>query len=73
MVDCTACDALAMSWLAETIVSAVFCKWPNRSDWFGDAACDLLDVAGDIGKLHAEAADAVGKLVDQSFGSVWLD
>ena len=33
-----------------------------------DAACDLLDVAGDIGKLHAEAADAVGKLVNQPFG-----
>src|SRR5436190_17448670 len=34
----------------------------------GDAACDLLDVAGDIGKLHAEPADAVGKLVNESFG-----
>jgi hypothetical protein len=33
-----------------------------------DAACDLLDVAGDIGKLHAEPADAVGELVNQSFG-----
>ena len=34
LVDCTACDALAMSRLAETIVWAVFCKWWNRSDWF---------------------------------------
>src|SRR6185312_6052523 len=33
-----------------------------------DAACDLLNVAGDIGKLHAEPADAVGKLVNESFG-----
>ena len=34
----------------------------------GDAACDLLDVAGDVGKLDAEAADAIGKLVNKTFG-----
>ena len=26
VADCTACEALAMSWLAETMVSAVFCR-----------------------------------------------
>jgi hypothetical protein len=57
-----------MSRLAATIVWAVFCKWWNRSRLVRDAACDLLDVAGDIGKLHAEPADAVGELVNQSFG-----
>jgi hypothetical protein len=34
----------------------------------GDAVGDLLDVAGDVGELDPEAADAVGKLVDQPFG-----
>ncbi|MGY3692977.1 hypothetical protein ACVIGA_003057 [Bradyrhizobium sp. USDA 3240] len=34
----------------------------------GDTVRDLLDVAGDVGKLDPEAADAVGKLVDQPFG-----
>jgi len=33
-----------------------------------DAACDLLDVAGDVGKFHPEAADAVGQLVNEPFG-----
>ena len=33
-----------------------------------DAVCDFLDVAGDVGELDAEAADAVGELVDQTFG-----
>ena len=34
----------------------------------GDAVRDLLDVAGDVGELDAETADAVGELVDQPFG-----
>jgi plasmid stabilization system protein ParE len=34
----------------------------------GDAARDLLDIAGDISEFDAEAADAVGELVDQPFG-----
>jgi hypothetical protein len=34
----------------------------------GDAARDFLDIAGDVGELDAEAADAVGELVDQPFG-----
>jgi len=34
VVVCTACDALAISWLAETIVSAVSWRLWNRSDWF---------------------------------------
>ena len=33
----------------------------------GDAACDFLQVAGDVGELDAKAADAVGKLIDQPF------
>jgi hypothetical protein len=33
-----------------------------------DAACDFLDVAGDVSQFHAEAADAVGELIDQPFG-----
>ncbi|WP_323980800.1 hypothetical protein R3F76_39625 [Bradyrhizobium japonicum] len=33
-----------------------------------DAVCDFLDVAGDVGELDAETADAVGELVDQTFG-----
>src|SRR5579883_748299 len=33
----------------------------------GDAAGHLLDIAGDVGQLHAQAADAVGELVDQPF------
>jgi hypothetical protein len=32
----------------------------------GDAARDLLQVAGDIGKLDAKAADPVGELIDES-------
>ena len=31
----------------------------------GDAARDLLQIAGDVGELDAEAADSVGELVDQ--------
>ena len=33
----------------------------------GDAAGDFLQVAGDVGKLDAEAADPVGELIDQPF------
>ncbi|MEY9105085.1 hypothetical protein ABH999_001281 [Bradyrhizobium yuanmingense] len=33
-----------------------------------DAVGDVLDVAGDVGELDAETADAVGELVDQAFG-----
>jgi hypothetical protein len=46
VVDCTAVEALAISRLAEPIVSAVFCKWWNRSDWlatrFADAIGELV-------------------------------
>ena len=31
----------------------------------GDAAGDFLQIAGDVGELDAEAADAVGELIDQ--------
>ena len=34
----------------------------------GNAARDLLDVAGDVGELDAKTADAVGKLINESFG-----
>ncbi len=33
----------------------------------GDALRHFLHVAGDVGELDAEAADAVGELVDQAF------
>jgi hypothetical protein len=33
-----------------------------------DAVGDFLDVAGDVSEFHAEAADAVGELIDQPFG-----
>ena len=33
----------------------------------GNAARDLLDVAGDVGEFDPKATDAVGKLVDQPF------
>jgi len=34
----------------------------------GDATGDFLHVAGDVGELDPETADAVGELVDQPFG-----
>ena len=33
----------------------------------GDAARHFLQIAGDVGELDAEAADPVGKLIDQPF------
>ncbi len=32
----------------------------------GDAACDFLDIAGDIGEFDPEPADLIGKLIDQT-------
>ena len=33
----------------------------------GHAACNFLQIAGDVGELDAEPANPIGKLVDQSF------
>ena len=33
----------------------------------GDAAGDFLQIACDVGEFHAEAADPVRKLIDQTF------
>ncbi len=32
----------------------------------GEAACDFLDIAGDIGEFDPEPADLIGKLIDQT-------
>ena len=47
------------------MVSAVFCRWPNRSDWL-NALRHFLHIAGDIGKFDAEPANAIGELVDEA-------
>ena len=37
----------------------------------GNPVRDLLDVAGDVGKLDAETADPIGELIDQPFAVRW--
>ena len=42
-------------------------QMPETVGLGGDPAGDFLQIAGDVGKLDPEAADPVGKLIDQPF------
>ncbi len=51
------------------MVCAVSLQMPEALRLTADAARDLLDIAGNIGELDAEAADPACELLDQIFGA----